>query len=643
MRRLEHTRASAGGRTSSFVNFKPNLTGLEDSSRLEWLISNGLGGYSSSTAINMNTALYHGILVCSDVNLNKKVYLQKLDEEVVTKEESISVATDTIEGDNVLDGWRFLHNFDFNYSSVYFDYSVSGVNINKTITPVQGRNAVLVHYGVHNRLDEIVSLRVTPYMNIRAIDTHGEKTPEEFIPEIYSDSIAGVESSNGYLAFWSDNAGCNKIPREERWGRKILYTKDDIIEHLCSPLYFSIDIEPNDVENYKIMAVGYDSEEKTAAVLKELIKSSGNGLKQTKLVSSGKGASILSLLNSVDSFIIDVNSKKTIVSSYPYSMDKGREAMISLPGFTLINNRIRDAELILEHFLNSADYRGIPSLFRDGKPEYGDVDTSLWLIDRLNKYIKAVGEDKGKGILHTYWWTLKSFMNKYCEREEDGLLRHKGGTWMDSEGIKKEREDAVEVQGLWYNALKIMEKFRELMEDTSGDADYRHITKKFEDNFLERYWTGAFLADSSSDDALRPNQVILLSLDYNVVNKTMTKKILHAVERELLTDYGLRSLTPEDPRFTSKSGNDIKNKFNGNVFPWLLGSFIGACARINIDEGKLQTLLQPIFEEHMKDAGIGTISEMFQGDLPYKPLGSISYSCSVAELLRAHFEHVMHR
>ncbi|RLI94606.1 MAG: hypothetical protein DRO92_02755 [Candidatus Altiarchaeales archaeon] len=628
-------------RLNSLVNLKPSSIGLNICKYLEWIIPNGTGGYSSSTIINMNTALYHGLLVSSDKNLNKKVFLQKLDEEIITENESISVATDIYEGNNISDGWRYLHNFDFTFNSVFFDYSVEGVDICKSIIPIHCRNAVIVCYTVNNRLDKDIIFRITPYMNIRNVNETGKKSLNDMIPRIFSENITGIYSSNGYLVIYSDIAKCYKIPKEKRWRRIVLYPEDNSIEYLCSPVYFSIDIEPHEILKFNTIAIGYGTEEKTAKVFKELFYKSKEYVGSSRFISSGKGASIMSLLNSVDNFIINVNSKKTIISRYPYSEDKGREAMISLPGFTLINNRYRDAELILEHYLNHADYRGIPSIFRDGKPEYFDIDTSLWLIDRFYKYVKCVGEEKAKGILHTYWWTLKSIINNYIEREKDGLLRHKGGTWMDIPQIKKKRVDAVEVQGLWYNTLRIMEKFREIMGDDYEDVEYSHIYKRFEDNFMDRYWTGSFLADSANDDALRPNQLILISLDFNVVNKTLSKKILTAVKRELLTNYGLRSLTPEDDRYVGKWDNDIKNKFNGNVFPWLLGAYIDAYVKTYGYTKRLQNFLEPLFELHIKDAAIGTISEMFQGDHPNRPVGSISYSCSIAELLRVHFEHVM--
>jgi len=626
-------------RSGSFVGFKPNVLGLKESRGLEWIIPNGLGGYSSSTIINMNTSRNHGLLVSSDEFMNKRVLLQKLDEELIIGDESISLASDMYEGGNVSDGWRFLQNFDLNYSKVFFDYSVLGVKLTKSLKPIHGRNAVIVSYEVYNKRNEGVRLKVTPYMNMRDLGSLGRKSPQEMRPRLFSEHIAGIDSSRGYLTLCSDLALCSKKAEDERWNMAVYYPKENVTEPLCSPLYFSLDVEPKDMAEFTVTAVGYDNEEKTAKVFSELLDGKIEG--DSRIFSSGKGESIMSLLNSVDYFILDSGSKKTIASSYPFSGDRGREAMISLPGFTLINRRYQDAESIMEHYLNCMDYRGIPSEFINGKPVYGDVDTPLWLIDRFHRYLKCVGPEDGVKMLHTYWWGLKNLMKKYAERERDGLLHHKGGTWMDSKHIKRRRVDAVEVQGLWYNALNVMRGFHRLMEDDSDEIGYDSLIEKFEENFVDRYWRGRFLADSAVDDALRPNQLITISLEFNVVNKTLSKKILNAVDGELLTSFGLRTLSPADDRYVGNWDRDLKNKFNGNVYTWLMGAYIDAFIKNGGEPARAQKLLEPLFRLHMQEAALGTVSELFAGDPPNRPGGNPSYSCSIAELLRVHFEHIV--
>ncbi|OYT54192.1 MAG: hypothetical protein B6U72_03250 [Candidatus Altiarchaeales archaeon ex4484_2] len=212
-------------RSGSFVGFKPNVLGLKESRGLEWIIPNGLGGYSSSTIINMNTSQYHALLVSSDEFMNKRVLLQKLDEELIIGDESISLASDMYEGGNVSDGWRFLQNFDFNYSKVFFDYSVLGVKLTKSLTPIHGRNAVIFSYEIYNKRNDVVRLKVTPYMNMRDLRGLGTRSPQEMRPRLFSEHIAGIDSSRGYLTLCSDVALCSKKPEDERWNTAVFYPR----------------------------------------------------------------------------------------------------------------------------------------------------------------------------------------------------------------------------------------------------------------------------------------------------------------------------------------------------------------------------------------------------------------------------------
>lgn len=199
-----------------------------------------------------------------------------------------------------------------------------------------------------------------------------------------------------------------------------------------------------------------------------------------------------------------------------------------------------------------------------------------------------------------------------------------------------ERNNAVEVQGLWYNALRIMEKFARLMDDTD-ESIFRSTYLRSGEKFMEKFWNGRYLSDSLGDDSLRPNQIILLSLDFNVLGDALSRKVLEVVERELLTPFGLRSLSPEDPNYAGNS------PYNGGVWPWLLGPYIKAYIRLYGKRLNAQELLERILKNHIREGGLGTISEFMDGDPPFKPRGCISYSCSVAELLRCYFEDMMKR
>lgn len=195
------------------------------------------------------------------------------------------------------------------------------------------------------------------------------------------------------------------------------------------------------------------------------------------------------------------------------------------------------------------------------------------------------------------------------------------------------RDNAVEVQGLWYNSLRIMEKLSGLMDDK--EIDFRGIYQAFEENFLEEFWVGNHLKDTIDDDSLRPNQLIALTLEFTPLNETLQKKVLNSVE-ELVTDFGIRTLSPKSENYNPD------DRFNGAAFPWLLGPYIKLLMRVSDKRLHAKGIIENIFEKHTREAGIGTISEFFSGE-NLKPSGNISHAPSVAELTRVYFEDVMER
>lgn len=643
-----------------FATFLPNKLDFRDAKDFEWLLPNGLGGYSSSTILGLNTRKYHGLLISASEDLTRRVYLQKLDEEIHAGKAVLGIGTNQYKDGSISEGYRNLERFEFRHNLVSFLYDTEYARISKQISTIPGKNGITVLYDIENKSDNEIEFRVNLMINSRDIYGLTKENSINFESRIFNNNSIGIKSNNCYLRAFSDNSRLkesrsseplrgsdNAVCSEhdgERWHRNIFYSADyergeDCIEDIYLPAYFAKDIAPKKAEIFTVVALGYDTEERTTNALKELQEEKG---RKFRVLSSGSGTSILTLLTTANSFVVKRNSKKTVIAGYHWFADWGRDAMISLPGLTLINGKFRDAELILEHFLNHASNTGIPTRFTDGKPEYYDVDSSLWMIDRLYQYARYVGPDKAKDFLHTYWWTtLKNIINHYLGMEKDGLLMHNSGTWMDT----LKRENSVEIQGLWYNALRIIEKFNGIMGEDIVDVDINEVCGRFEKNFIGKFWNGEYLDDCIGDNSLRPNQIIPISLDFNVIDESRAKKVLDVVEKELLTPYGLRTLNRGNPAYKGMySGNPQdreKAYHNGTVWPWLFGPYISAYMKFYGKRIHAQKLLEPLFEKHTKEAGIGTISEIFDGDEPYKPKGCISQAWSVAELLRAYFEDVM--
>ncbi|MCX6695450.1 MAG: hypothetical protein NTU61_04065 [Candidatus Altiarchaeota archaeon] len=349
---------------------------------------------------------------------------------------------------------------------------------------------------------------------------------------------------------------------------------------------------------------------------------------------------VFTLLSSSDSFIVGAGASKTVIAGYPWFGEWGRDSMISLPGLALIRGRFEDAESVLDRFMNKIYAGRIPTNFEGGKPKYYDFDGTLWMIDRVKDYLDYVGIERGRHFLHTHWWSMKDVIKSYSQNVKDGILRHKSGTWMDT----LRRDDAVEVQGLWYNALKTMEALSEMMGE---GVDYHEFVDDFESNFMDKFWKGSFFSDTLSDGSLRPNQVIMLSMDYSMVPKENALEALKAVKEGLLTPYGLRTLSKSHQdyagRYSGSPAEREKAYHNGSVWPWLLGPYVKACVKYGVSRDECVEALKPLLTTHLSEAGLGTISELFDGDEPHTPRGCVSQAWSVAEVLRAYYEDVGNR
>jgi len=593
-----------------FATFNPNAMALEKSRELEWLIPNRLGGYSASTIFDLPTNSYHALLVSGCDNLKRRVYLEGLEEEIHLPERAIGLKGP---------GYGGPGKFDFNHNSVSYYHYFDEFSLTKTINPASDKNGVVVLYTAENKNPTPLKIRVKVLANSRNVESLGT-AENQFQPKLFTDKILGVGSELGYLTIYSDKATCREN-EGERWN-SFCYSNNKENFHYI-PAFFELSVDGNSTQDFTLSALAYETEEKTADAFKDLSQMKE---KKSRIFSSDMGSSIFALLKIAETFVVDIDSKKSIIS-YPFSGENVREAMIALPGLTLINGRFDDAEPVFERILNNSARNGVPGSIIDGEPIHDSIDTTLWLIDRLYKYGKAAGMERLKGLLHTYWWDMKDMVKGYIDMEKDGLLMHKGGTWMPN------RDNAVEVQGLWYNSLRIMEKLSELMDDK--ETDFRGIYLAFGENFLEEFWNGSYLKDTLDDDSLGPNQLIALTLEFSPLNETLQKKVLNSLE-ELVTVVGIRTLDPKSENYNPD------DRFNGAVFPWLLGPYIKLLMRVSDKRLHAKGVLENIFENHTREAGIGTISEFFSGE-NLKSAGNISHAPAVGELTRAYFEDVMGR
>jgi predicted glycogen debranching enzyme len=334
--------------------------------------------------------------------------------------------------------------------------------------------------------------------------------------------------------------------------------------------------------------------------------------------------------------------------------------MIALPGLTLATGRADEAATILRTFARFADQGMLPNNFPDQAgqvPGYNTVDATLWYVLAIHSYLEATGDlglldDLLPVLCDILDWHVRGTRYGIGVDPADGLLRAgEPGvqlTWMDARVgdrvITPRTGKPVEVQALWYNALRTVAGFLAGRADPRADA-YTTMAERARASFLDRFVRAdlGYLPDvvdgpAGDDLTLRPNQIFALSLPFPLVEGQVASDVLTAVGRALLTPYGLRSLGPDDPAYEGEYGGDPARRdsayHQGPVWTWLMGAYVEAYARLRGDRAGARDLLRP-FEHHLRDACLGSVSEILEGDAPHRPRGAVAQAWGVAELLRA--------
>jgi predicted glycogen debranching enzyme len=349
----------------------------------------------------------------------------------------------------------------------------------------------------------------------------------------------------------------------------------------------------------------------------------------------------------------------TVIAGYPWFGDWGRDTMIALPGLMLATRRYGEAAAVLRTYSHYVDQGMVPNRFPESgeTPEYNTVDATLWFFVALWSYVRETDDLALAGELYPLLvdivnWHVRGTRYGIQVDPVDGLLR--AGvpgtqlTWMDAKVedwvVTPRHGKPVEVNALWYNALRIVEELGRRLGKRAGRKRCHELTEQIEQSFLARFWypTGGYLYDvvdgpAGDDAALRPNQLFALSLPFPLVSGSEADAILRVVGDELVTPYGLRSLAPKDPAYHGRCEGDIWQRdsayHQGTVWTWLIGPYLTAVRRVFGPETNVRAMLEPLLK-HLNDAGIGSISEILDGDAPHTPRGCIAQAWSVAEVLR---------
>jgi predicted glycogen debranching enzyme len=607
----------------------------------EWLVTNGIGGYASSTVIGANTRRYHGLLVASfPPPLERQVLLSKVDEEITIGGETYLLGANEFQ-DGVIypEGHLLLAKFRLQHGIPTFEYRIGDASLTKQVWMEHGSDTVYVRYHLTG-LDAI--LRIRPFCAFRGY--HHLNGRQEFV-SVQRNNILIVESS---LAPYSLKMAVSQgsFELQDDWYRSFHYRAErergfDCEEDLYTPGVFAARLKSG--ESLGLVATSERKMPDTdfqAALNRELAR------KKT-IIGKERSSFRKQLLLAADQFVTHHSSPISILAGYPWFTDWGRDTMVALPGLLLQASRYAEAREILLRYAELADGGMIPNRFTDeGAVEYNTADATLWFFHALDSYIKASGD---REIIERLLPRLVEIMDWHLRgtrfgihADTDGLLfAGRDGsqlTWMDACiggcPVTPRIGKPVEINALWYNALC-------LMSDWAGA--YGHTANLCKSSFRRKFVSKAgYLYDviegpTGNDSSIRPNQIMAVSLPYSPLTPKQQKSVVDVVQAKLLTPYGLRTLSPDDPsycgRYQGRPEERDRTYHQGTAWPWLLGQFADAHYRVYRDKAYIARLLIP-FRKHIRQASIGSISEIFDGDPPHSPGGCIAQAWSVAEILR---------
>jgi predicted glycogen debranching enzyme len=666
------------------------LSKVEAARRQEWIITNGLGGYASSTVLGLNTRKYHGLLVAAfNPPVDRHVVVAKLDEQLLDGEATYPLHSNEFQGGIRPQGHVALERFT-RFPCPTFTYSTHGVRLCKTVLMPYQQNAVIVSYEVERPSKNPLVLQVRPLLSFRHFHAVTEKSRVAW--DLKQDSrgnkvLLRTRKPPVSLALASTEG---QYHVEEEWVEGLFFRTDheqgtSSFDDCLIPGRFETNLLPNTPTKISLVAAAAEDSrtaESTCAELWSRLETAGGVYDEEDCrvrtirqavatlhpAADARWCQLLSV--AADSFIVNRASTgtKTIIAGYHWFEDWGRDSLISLPGLTLATHRFADARAILLTFKHYTHKGIIPNRFPDASgetPAYNTVDATLWFVNAVLQYVKYTNDFRF--IKEELWAMLQSVIERHTQGtinnihlDVDGLLAHGPQlTWMDAmindDPVTPRQGKAVEIQALWYNAVRTMQLLAARFAHPTLAEQYGDMAHRTQRSFLTKFWREGdqYLADVVTDDAhdtsLRPNQIFAVSLDFSMLDSAQREAVVTAVQEKLVTPYGLRTLAREDSRYRGHYRGDWNARnfayHNGTVWPWLTGPFVTAFTKISRADAQrrqfaFDAFLRPLLAE-LGRAGLGTLSEVYDGDPPHAPGGCISQAWSVAETLRAYVEDVL--
>ena len=638
--------------------------------RREWLVTNGLGGFASATISGEITRRYHGFLIAAlPAPLGRIVMLNDLE-----------ITIERPDGSTVLmrESGHFA-DFTLTMGLPSWRYEIGGITIEKSVMMPARHNITHIGFRLVGSARP-VRLRLRPFVNFRRIEAavseplasgyevtaHGDRYEIAAGPELPALrlTMTGCDGT-AFTADGGSRRDCEFVTEAQRG-----YDSEG---RLWSPGYFTAELRPDCVA----CLIAATEPWHTIEALHPEYAREFETERRRRLVAmappSAREGLAAELVLAADTFVItpvgrvadivrahaEGDEVRTVIAGYHWFTDWGRDTMISLEGLTLATGRAAEARWILRAFTHYVRDGLIPNLFPEGDCEglYHTADATLWFFHALARYVERTND---RATLSLILPTLQDIVRHHLEGTHfgikvdprDGLLTQGAEgyqlTWMDAKVgdwvVTPRRGKAVEINALWYNALWLLTEWLRDAGNPEADDIAGHA-EMARQSFNRRFWhdQGGYLYDvvdgeNGDDTSFRPNQIFAISLPHPVLDKKRWPKIVDAVEAKLLTPVGLRSLAPDEPDFKPRYFGDLRARdaayHQGTVWAWLIGPFIDAWLKVHPNEPQRARRFLDGFGTAVAEAGIGSISEIFDAGPPFTPRGCIAQAWSVAEVLR---------
>jgi predicted glycogen debranching enzyme len=638
--------------------------------RREWLVTNGLGGFASATISGEITRRYHGFLIAAlPAPQGRVVMLNDLDVAVGRSDGSLA---------SLRDSGRFV-DFTLTMGLPSWRYEIDGMTIEKSVLMPARHNITYIGFRLIGGA-RAIRLFLRPAVNFRRIEAavseplalgyaltangrHYEIAAGSGLPVLRL-MISGCDATS-FTADGGSRHECDFVTEEQRGY--------DARGSLWSPGYFTVELQPDSIATLIAATEPWHTVEALHPDAARRFETE----RRRRLVAMAPPAAreglAAELVLAADSFIItpvgrvadivrahaEGDEMRTVIAGYHWFTDWGRDAMISLEGLTLATGRVAEGKWILRAFAHYVRDGLIPNMFPEGDCEglYHTADATLWFFHALARYVEYTGD---RATLTLILPKLQEIVRCHLEGTRfgikadprDGLLSQGAEgyqlTWMDAKVgdwvVTPRRGKAVEINALWYNALSLLTQWLRDARHPEADeiAGHAELTRQ---SFNRRFWNESrgclydVVDGENGDDAsFRPNQIFAVSLPHPVLDRQYWRPVVDAVEQKLLTPFGLRSLAPDEPDFKSRYFGDLRARdaayHQGTVWAWLIGPFIDAWLKVHPDKRETARGLLAGFETVVAEAGIGSISEIFDAEPPFTPRGCMAQAWSVAEVLR---------